>query len=199
MRCNATRVIYGYYQSYKDNHYDHSKMGFNSGVERVIYIALGANLPSHVGEPLMTLNKALERFPIKGIKVEALSNWYETTPVPVSDQPHYVNAVALVSTQQDPISLLNTLLSIEDEFGRERLERNAARTLDLDILDFNGEVSENSPILPHPRLQDRGFVLLPLRDVAPKWRHPVTGQGVDDLISAVSNVSTVKKITEELA
>jgi len=170
-------------------------MGFNNGFGPMIYIALGANLPSHVGTPLVTLKTALERFPIHGLKVEAVSHWYETAPVPVSDQPLYVNAVAVISTQQDSVNLLNTLLSIEDKFGRERLERNAARTLDLDILDFDGEVSKNNPILPHPRLQDRGFVLLPLRDVAPKWRHPVTGQGVDDLISAVSDASAVKRIT----
>jgi 2-amino-4-hydroxy-6-hydroxymethyldihydropteridine diphosphokinase len=163
----------------------------------MIYIALGANLPSHAGAPLMTLKMALERFPAYGLKVGAVSHWYETAPVPVSDQPLYVNAVAMISTLKDAPSLLNSLLSIEDEFGRKRHERNAARTLDLDILDFDGRVSENNPILPHPRLQDRGFVLLPLRDVAPQWCHPVTGQGVDDLISSVLDVSTVKRISED--
>lgn len=161
----------------------------------MIYIALGANLPSSVGTPLATLKAALDLFPRYGLKVEAVSNWYETVPIPASEQPLYINAVASISTKLDPKGLLDIMLSIEREFGRERQERNAARTLDLDILDFNGEVTRNDPILPHPRLQDRGFVLLPLRDVAPKWRHPVAGQSVDDLISEVSDGSMVNRLS----
>lgn len=164
----------------------------------MIYVALGGNLPSSHGSPMSTLKAAIACFPRYGIDVVAVSHWYETAPVPVSDQPLYINAVAEVATKLDSKSLLDTLLFIEDQFGRERgNERNAARTLDLDILDFEGKISDGPPILPHPRLQDRAFVLLPLRDVAPNWRYPVTGQPINELIGQVSGVSEVLKIPEK--
>jgi 2-amino-4-hydroxy-6-hydroxymethyldihydropteridine diphosphokinase len=80
---------------------------------------------------------------------------------------------------------MTRLHATETSFGRTRSARNAARTLDVDLLDYNGRVEDGSPMLPHPRLDVRNFVLIPLRDVAPDWRHPVTGRLVDALIGAL--------------
>jgi 2-amino-4-hydroxy-6-hydroxymethyldihydropteridine diphosphokinase len=150
----------------------------------VILIGLGANLPSAAGGPRDTLEAALRRLEEAGARVVARSRWYRTAPVPVSDQPWFVNGVARIETSLDPLALLGLLRQIEREFGRERTVRNAARTLDLDIVDYDARV-QNSPdlILPHPRMQDRAFVLLPLAEIAPGWRHPAMGKTVETLIS----------------
>ena len=152
----------------------------------MILIALGANLPSMAGGPLQTLAAALERLEARGVRVVARSRWYKTAPVPVSDQPSFVNGVARVETALEPSALLTLLRQVEAEFGRQRSVRNAARTLDLDIIDYEGRV-ENTPelILPHPRMQDRAFVLLPLAEIAPGWRHPIRRETVESLISAL--------------
>ena len=152
----------------------------------MILIALGANLPSTAGGPQQTLEAALTRLEENGVHVAARSPWYRTAPVPVSDQPWFVNGVVRVETALDPADLLALLRRIEQEFGRRRSVRNAARTLDLDIIDYDGRV-ENTPdlTLPHPRMQDRAFVLLPLADIAPQWRHPTLGKTVESLISSL--------------
>jgi 2-amino-4-hydroxy-6-hydroxymethyldihydropteridine diphosphokinase len=83
----------------------------------------------------------------------------------------------------NPAALLALLHRIEASFGRSRAVRNEARVLDLDLLAWNDRVSATDPLLPHPRLHERAFVLLPLRDVAPAWRHPVSGKSVTDMIA----------------
>ena len=90
-----------------------------------------------------------------------------------------------METQLAPDALMATLHAIEQRFGRVRGERNAPRTLDLDILDYEGRVEAGPPVLPHPRLDERAFVLVPLADIAPAWRHPVSGKSVAELIDAL--------------
>jgi len=152
----------------------------------VILIALGANLPSAAGGPRETLEAALAQLDAAGVRVAARSRWYRTAPVPASDQPWFVNGVVRVETALDPAALLGVLRRIEQAFGRQRTVPNAARSLDLDIIDYDGRV-ENTPelILPHPRMQDRAFVLLPLAEIAPAWRHPTLGKRIETLISAL--------------
>lgn len=160
----------------------------------MIAIALGANLKSKVGAPLETLLHVKERFPSFGIDVVGVSHWYETAPIPASDQPFYINGVLSVQSQMDPHTLLDTLLSIEDGYGRIRGEANAARSLDLDVLDYNGRVESGPPILPHPRLENRAFVLIPLRDVAPDWVHPVSGRSIESLIGDLEDAGDVRRV-----
>ncbi len=140
----------------------------------MILVAVGSNMPSHVGAPLATCQAAVRELARHAVSVVGVSDWYESAPVPASDQPWYVNGVVRVTTSLSPPDLLQTLHSIETDFARARSTPNAARTLDLDVLAYNSVVRTDGPlILPHPRLHERAFVLYPLRDVAPDWRHPV--------------------------
>jgi 2-amino-4-hydroxy-6-hydroxymethyldihydropteridine diphosphokinase len=120
-----------------------------------------------------------------GIAVAARSPWYETTPFPPSDQPRFVNGVAAVETRLAPGDLLAALHAIERGLGRVRTVPNAARTIDLDLLDYNGLILDGPepPILPHPRMGERDFVLRPLADIAPAWRHPVSDLSVGELLA----------------
>jgi 2-amino-4-hydroxy-6-hydroxymethyldihydropteridine diphosphokinase len=152
----------------------------------MILIGLGANLLSaEFGAPPASLEAALGMLQQSGVAVTRRSRWYRTAPVPASDQPWFVNGVAAVETALDPAALLALLQAIETRFGRVRRERNAARVLDLDLLDYEGRVSKPGappPTLPHPRLAERAFVLRPLAEVAPGWRHPATGAAIDELL-----------------
>lgn len=153
----------------------------------MILLGLGANLPTEAhGAPRKALEAALDRLGRAGLRVEARSRWYESAPVPASDQPWYVNGVAHAATDLDPTDILTLLHRVEAEFGRARRARNAARVLDLDLLAHGEIVSDGrggGPILPHPRMARRAFVLLPLAEVAPGWRHPVLGLTVEEMIA----------------
>lgn len=152
----------------------------------MILIALGANLPGPHGGPPETLAAAKTAMAARGIGIVKSSRTWLTAPVPVSGQPWYHNEVVQADTAMTPLALLETLHDIEKEFGRVRGERNAARVLDLDLLAYNDEIVDRPGlIIPHPRLHERAFVLLPLRDVAPGWAHPVTGTPLPALIAAL--------------
>ncbi len=145
----------------------------------MIFIALGANLPAaNSSSPQLSCEQAaisLQNLP--SLRFVALSRWYRTAPMPPSGQPSYVNGVAALEGDVDPTELLSQLQAIESAYGRQRGVRNAARTLDLDIVAIDSIVrAAPDPILPHPRMHERAFVLRPLLDVAPEWRHPVFGR-----------------------
>jgi 2-amino-4-hydroxy-6-hydroxymethyldihydropteridine diphosphokinase len=151
----------------------------------VIVIGLGSNLSAPgFASPLATLAAALAHLPALGIAVVSRSRWYLSEPVPASTQPWYVNGVAIVETRLAPLALLSVLLALEARFGRRRSVPNAARTLDLDLLDYNGRRFATGPLsLPHPRLHERRFVLAPLAEVAPAWRHPRSHRSAVELLA----------------
>jgi 2-amino-4-hydroxy-6-hydroxymethyldihydropteridine diphosphokinase len=153
-----------------------------------ILLGLGANLPSPAyGSPKATLEAALRRLDDKGLRVLARSRWWESAPIPVSDQPWYVNGVAEIATTLGPKPLLALLHEIEAEFGRVRPYPNAPRVLDLDLLAY-GDMRRDGPeppLLPHPRLAERGFVLLPLQEIQPAWHHPVSKQRLSEMIASL--------------
>jgi 2-amino-4-hydroxy-6-hydroxymethyldihydropteridine diphosphokinase len=158
----------------------------------MILVAVGANLPGPDGQsPLTTCRAAVKALTsLPGLRLDGVSRWFETEPVPRSDQPNYINGVArlerLPCVAISPESLLASLQSIEARFGRRRGEVNAARTLDLDLIDMDGLVRDApDPILPHPRAHVRAFVLLPLLDVAPDWVHPANGRTGQSLAGEV--------------
>jgi 2-amino-4-hydroxy-6-hydroxymethyldihydropteridine diphosphokinase len=151
----------------------------------MILIALGANLSSRAGTPANTLAAAIAELAGSEIETAALSPFYLTPAWPDPNDPAYVNAVARIETKLAPQALLGVLQQTEQKFGRARGRPNAPRTLDLDMLDYDGLIQDGPPALPHPRMQDRGFVLVPLGDVAPTWRHPVSQKTVWELIAAL--------------
>ena len=148
----------------------------------------------------MTLRRALDELSAKGVQVEAVSEFYSTPAWPVPTDPEFVNAVARVKTRLGPWALLKTLLAIEKSFGRVRKTRWEPRCLDLDLLDFGGLVTDEEELsLPHPRMHERAFVLRPLIDVAPNWRHPDTGTSVAELLKIVGEegVRPYRGVAEE--
>jgi 2-amino-4-hydroxy-6-hydroxymethyldihydropteridine diphosphokinase len=161
----------------------------------MILLGFGANLPSAAGPPIETLRAACAVMPRYGITLEKTSSFYRTAPVPVSDQPWFVNAVALAHTTLAPENMILALQEIEKEFGRVRSEKNSARTLDLDLLDYNGIVFSSPTLtLPHPRLHERAFVLYPLQEIFSCWRHPLTGRDTRTMLKVLPPEQRIEKI-----
>jgi 2-amino-4-hydroxy-6-hydroxymethyldihydropteridine diphosphokinase len=162
-----------------------------------ILVALGANLVSERwGPPVSTLDAALRCLTQAGIEILSRSRWFESAPVPISDQPWYVNGVVEVATALSAEALLEKLHEIEADFGRVRSIRNEPRVLDLDLVAYRDQVisQTNGIVVPHPRAAQRAFVLLPLKDVAPGWVHPVSGVGIDALIAALPADQTIRPV-----
>lgn len=161
-----------------------------------ILIALGANLPTERhGPPRAALESALVALSRRGVTVARRSRWYESAPVPASGQPWFVNGVVEVKTALDPEALLLLLHEIEAAFGRVRREKNAPRTLDLDLIAYGNLVraeGEAPPILPHPRMASRAFVLLPLAEICPNWRHPLLGRTAAELAAALPKDQAIR-------
>jgi len=139
---------------------------------------------------------ALERFEAAGLHVTARSRWYESEPVPKSNQPNFINGIVSVETTMAPAALMAVLQRIEKETGRTKGPRNAARCIDLDIIAYGDKVTrgETLPLLPHPRMHERAFVLMPLQEVAPRWYHPFLGRTVDQLIDKLPRGQSARPI-----
>ncbi len=151
----------------------------------MIVVGIGSNLAAPpFTSPQETAAAALAQLPTIGVTLVRQSRWYESEPVPPSGQPWYANAVIIVATALAPAALLAQLLALEQRFGRRRSEPNAARTLDLDLLDYDGQkFAEPDLVLPHPRMHERRFVLAPLAEIAPGWRHPRFGASAAELLA----------------
>ena len=156
---------------------------------RTAYIGLGANL----GQRERTLREAVRRIAQLG-EITAVSSLYETEPVGFREQPSFLNAVVALETALDPAELMRELLAIEQAMGRQRTFRNAPRTLDLDVLLVDGIVVEAPGLtLPHPRMHERAFVLVPLAEIAPELVHPVQRQTVSELLDELPDASGVRR------
>ncbi len=154
----------------------------------MVIVGLGANLASGsngVSPPAETLRDALRQLAGQGVEIIQSSRFYRTPAWPDPSDPPFVNAVVSVKTKLGPAKFLETLHAVERAFGRERSIPNAPRTLDLDLLDYDGLIQDGPPVLPHPRMTGRAFVLVPLRDIVPDWKDPVSGQRLDDLLAAL--------------
>jgi len=152
-----------------------------------IVVAIGANLPGPAGaSPLETCCWAADQLrTLPGLELRATSRWYRTPPDPPAPQPDYVNGAVRLEGDIAPETLLAALHAIEARAGRHRTVANAARPLDLDLVAMDQLVRETAPILPHPRMHLRSFVLAPVADVAPLWRHPLTGLTAPAMLSSL--------------
>jgi 2-amino-4-hydroxy-6-hydroxymethyldihydropteridine diphosphokinase len=161
----------------------------------MILIAAGSNLHfcGHDSQDIvLKAFKAISRMS----HLKRVSSLYETPAWPDPADPPFINAAAEIETDMGPEALLAALHAIEAGFGRRRSERNAPRTLDLDLLAYHDILMAEDgqgPVLPHPRLRDRAFVLGPVAEIAPGWRHPVTGETATELLAA-TDASGVRKI-----
>ena len=164
----------------------------------MILLALGANLQSRFGTPYQTLRHVLALLPGRGVRVLQVSQFYSNPAVPASHQPDFINCVASVATTVEPLDLIAICLGIEREIGRVRADKWEARPIDMDIIDFDGrKMSAEALTLPHPRLHERAFVLVPLLEIAPAWRHPVTLLTASELLESIP--STAKAALKPLA
>lgn len=164
----------------------------------MIYVALGANLPSvEFGPPKSAIEAAIGVLRDRSVDIIACSPFYKSAAVPASDQPLFVNAVTAVETRLSPRELMELLHTVEADFGRVRRELNEARTLDLDLIAYHDDIADGSkggPVLPHPRMTQRAFVLLPLRDIAPEWRHPESGTCIDGLVNDLASLKDIRRL-----
>lgn len=171
-------------------------------------VALGSNLPTQVGSVSETIKYAFRLLAeIESISVVAESRMFQTPAFPAGSGPDYINAALCFETHATPGAVLRELHMIESELGRVRDKRWEARGIDLDLLAFGQQIlpdratylewlklsredqAKRTPdqlVLPHPRMQDRAFVLVPLMDVAPEWRHPLTDLTVRQMVSALA-------------
>ena len=161
----------------------------------MIIIGLGANLPGVFGTPQENIQKALSLMPEYGLNVVSASSIWKSAPVPMSDQPWYHNAVCEVETDLVAHDVLKAIARIEDMAGRVRRERNAARALDLDLLVYNDDVIEDDILsVPHPRMHERAFVLLPLQEIVPDWIHPTLKQPIEHLVDQLPSDQQIERI-----
>lgn len=147
-----------------------------------VAVALGSNL----GDSQLILESALKLLSqTSGLVLQAQSPVYRTLPVG-PPQPDYLNACALFATQLDPNAFLAVLLQTETQFGRVRVERWGPRLLDLDLLLFDDLILDQPGLqIPHPRMTERAFVLVPLNEIAPNWIEPVSKKSIAELVQRV--------------
>jgi 2-amino-4-hydroxy-6-hydroxymethyldihydropteridine diphosphokinase len=165
----------------------------------MILLSLGSNLPSKFGDSKNTILKCYEFFNNNDIKILKKSSFYETFAIPNKSDPKFVNSVISVETRFSPEELIKYILKVEKKFDRKREQINAPRTCDIDIVDFNSKIinifNKNISLeIPHPRLEQRSFVLYPIREIDKNWKSPLSGKKIDQLIENL-DAETKKNIT----
>jgi len=158
----------------------------------LILIGIGANLGNaEFASPRATCEAAVRAIEEAGVVVLRQSGWFKSAPVPASSQPWYINGVIAVETALNPEPLMSLMASIEERFGRTRGAKNAARTLDIDLIAYGDLVigwdqdETDGLCVPHRRMNERGFVLLPLQEIAPDWLHPVLHLPLTEMIAVL--------------
>ena len=157
----------------------------------MVYLSLGSN----VGDRRARLLEALRRLSVLA-PIAAVSSFYETEPVEVTDQPWFLNAVIAIESEQSPEHLMASVLLIEEAMGRRRVQKKGPRSIDIDILLFNDQVVNSSNVtIPHPAMHERRFVLEPLAEIAPDLRHPVLNKTTRELLDLLPPGQAVRRIS----
>jgi 2-amino-4-hydroxy-6-hydroxymethyldihydropteridine diphosphokinase len=163
--------------------------------DQAIIVALGSNLDGEYGTSSVVIDRALEEFPDIGLTVKAKSSIWRSKAWPDPTKPDYFNAVAVVEAELTSRDLLGALHELEARFGRRRKTVNESRVLDLDLIAFGRVVCDSANlVLPHPRAAERRFVMGPLAEIAPDWRHPVS----DESAIVLAALATVGRDAEPL-
>ncbi|WP_348649500.1 2-amino-4-hydroxy-6-hydroxymethyldihydropteridine diphosphokinase [Phenylobacterium sp. NIBR 498073] len=164
-----------------------AKMSLGVSPDEAAVVALGGNVAGDYGSSEALLEAALARFAEAGLPILRRSSWWRSAAWPDPSDQEYRNGVVLVEARLSPQALIRTLFMLENEFGRMRSVRNAPRTLDLDLIAHGRIVSDDPELtLPHPRAHERLFVMGPLAQIAPEWRHPVLGRTAAELAASAT-------------
>ena len=153
----------------------------------MIFLGIGSNLKSSFGDRFRNIELAINYIKKNDIKLVKKSSFYETLSYPDKSKPKFINIVVSIETKLSPVDLMNFLISVEEKLERKRLKKNDPRTCDIDIIDYNGTVSDIKTLkmqinLPHKDMDTRNFVLYPLKEISPNWIHPKTKKKIDVLI-----------------
>ena len=159
----------------------------------MVILGIGSNLPSSYGDRFKNIEIAISYLNKYKIEVIKKSSFYETPSYPDITNPKFINVVIEVKTDLNPTELVSVLLFIEDMLQRVRVKKNDPRTCDIDIIDYkqknmNFKYENLDFVVPHEKLSNRNFVLFPLREILPEWKHPKTNDHIDILIDKLSNV-----------
>jgi 2-amino-4-hydroxy-6-hydroxymethyldihydropteridine diphosphokinase len=160
---------------------------------QLAYLSLGSN----VGDRAQQLRDAQARLSAAG-RVVATSSLYETEPVEFTDQPWFLNCAVALETEKDPQELMATILGIEKEMGRRRVQKKGPRSIDIDILLFGDAVIDSPELtLPHPAMHQRRFVLEPLAEIASEVQHPLLKKTIRELLAALPDGQSVRRIQSD--
>ncbi len=179
-----------------------------------ILVGLGGNLSSSVGSPATTLQAACDILGDSGLTNIEISSLYQSTPIPASDQPDFINCALKAETRLSPDALLHLFQATEKKLGRHAGDRWSARTCDIDLLAYGDSLLPNreswcdvaynkdpaaylnEPVVPHPRLHRRAFVLVPLCEIAPEWKHPYLGKTISDIAEAPDILAQAQSVVK---
>ena len=158
----------------------------------MILLGIGSNLSSSYGDRFKNIEAAVTAFNGYGIEITKKSSYYESPSYPNEEDPKFINVVVEVKTHLPPEDLASILIYIEETLERKRVNKNEPRTCDIDILDYNNQIinfkyQNLDFIVPHKKLIHRNFVLYPLREILPEWKHPLSKVHIDNLIEKLSN------------
>jgi 2-amino-4-hydroxy-6-hydroxymethyldihydropteridine diphosphokinase len=157
------------------------------------YLSLGSN----VGDREHQLRDAIHRLATKG-RIVSVSSFYETEPVEFIDQAWFLNCAVALETNESPEELLTSILEIEKEMGRQRVQKKGPRNIDIDILLFGATVLDSRSLtIPHPSMRERRFVLQPLAEIAPEVRHPILGKTIRELLGGLPEGQAVRRFQKE--
>mgnify|MGYP001337152106 FL=1 len=167
----------------------------------MIYLGIGSNLVSSFGDRFKNIDLAISHLEILGVKLIKKSSFYETFSYPDKKNPKFINIVVSVKTNLSPIDLMSVLIIIEEKLERKRNKKNDPRTCDIDIIDYNNQIltfqyNNLNLEIPHKKLSSRNFVLFPLKEIFPEWKHPKTREIIGSLIQKLSeeNKKSILKI-----